>query len=96
MVWWCDKHKCHSIDDSCPRCDSEYERHEEERLALRGIKNPKQFVKRAKAIEKAAMELRDRMDDIACRYKGSIISALIMNQIADFDADFDAATETKE
>ena len=48
------------------------------------------------AIEKAAMELRDRMDDIACRYKGSIISALIMNQIADFDADFDAATETKE
>ena len=44
------------------------------------------------AIEKAAMELRDRMDDIACRYKGSIISALIMDQIADFDAE----TETKE
>ena len=23
MVWWCDKHKCHSIDDLCSRCMEE-------------------------------------------------------------------------
>ena len=24
MPWWCNKHKTHSIDDSCPDCDIEY------------------------------------------------------------------------
>jgi hypothetical protein len=23
MVWWCDRHKMHSIDDMCPRCADE-------------------------------------------------------------------------
>ena len=23
MPWWCSKHKCHSMDDVCPRCTEE-------------------------------------------------------------------------